>query len=354
MEIHQLLAGFRAGDAIGNYALELQSIFKELGYKSHIYAIDEHICAKSKALSFSHLKHREVSQKTNILIYHFSLGSQATDYFINTPDKKILIYHNITPAKFFRSLDNQTANFLSQGRKELNQLASYANLALGVSEYNRQELEEAKFKNTAVIPLILSQAYLETEPSKKILKLKNKEKIFLSVGRIAPNKKIEDIIKFFYFYKKTIDSQAKLFIVGGFERMGKYYRYLKSLLIELDLIDVTFAGHVSLKDLLAYYSISDAFICMSEHEGFCIPLLEAMYFKIPVFAFSACAIPETLENSGIIIYEKKFRQVAELVNNILSHDTLKEKIIKKQSQRVKNFNRETLKQKLIAILENFS
>lgn len=352
MEIHQLLAGFRTGDAISNYVLELNSIFQEMGYKSNIYVVPEHVCTDLKKIGISYLKHKEVSSPENILIYHFSLGSKASDYFLKASDKKFLIYHNITPAKFFRLLDSQAAKVLDHGREELKELASVTESAIGVSEYNRRELQEAGFAKTAVLPLAISQNYLNTKPSKKILQKHNKKiKKIITVGRIAPNKKIEDIIKTFYFYKKTINPHSQLILIGGYEGTEKYHTYLKTLLMELDLKDVLFSKHIPLNELIAHYYTADAFLSMSEHEGFCLPLLEAMHFGLPVFAFNSSAISETLNNSGILILKKDFKTIAELIDKILDNEERKTKLIARQKQRVEEFNQHDLKQKLKNILD---
>ncbi|MFC2140607.1 glycosyltransferase, partial [Candidatus Auribacterota bacterium] len=149
------------------------------------------------------------------------------------------------------------------------------------------------------------------------------------------------------------DPYARLILIGGYEGMEKYHIYLKTLLTELDLADVTFAKHITLSDLVAYYSIADAFLCMSEHEGFCIPLLEAVHFNVPIFAFNACAIPETLSGGGILILKKDFKQIAELIKLVLENDKTKTKLVQEQKEKMRVFERQDLKRQLETILQKF-
>lgn len=352
MEVHQLVSGLRTGDAIGNFAFELKGYLEEAGYKSNIYSIPEHTCIDLKNSSIDFKEHK--SNKDNILIYHFSLGSPATDYFKEAADKKIMIYHNITPAKFFRAFEPETAKTLESGREELKTLAGVPDIAVGVSKYNCGELTSAGFEKTEILPLTVCNEYLETEPSKKILKecKRNKGKTLLSVGRIAPNKKIEDIIKTFYFYKKTIDPYARLILVGGYQETDGYYQYLKTMITDLYVRDIIFAKHTPLNELLAYFKGADAYITLSEHEGFCVPLIEAMQFELPVFAYSSSAIPETLNGAGVLIKQKDYKKTAELINSVLTNKDLYDKIIKKQNARLADFKPENTKNKFLQIIES--
>lgn len=350
MEVHQIVSGFRTGDAIGNFALELQGYLKEAGFKSNIYSIPEHTCIDLKDTSIDFKKH--VPNKDNILIYHFSLGSPATDYFKTVADKKIMIYHNITPAKFFRAFEPKTAKTLENGREELKTLAGIPDIAVGVSKYNCSELQEAGFKQTEILPLTIVDDYLKTEPSAKVIKecKKSKGKVILSVGRIAPNKKIEDIIKTFYIYKKTIDPMARLILVGGYEETDGYYQYLKTMITDLYVQDITFAKHTPLNELLAYFKGADAYLTLSEHEGFCVPLIEAMHFELPVFAYGSSAIPETLNGAGILIKKKDHKRIAELLNTVLTNQEICDKIITGQNNRLKDFKPENTKNKFLEIV----
>ncbi len=339
MRINQMLPGFSPGDAISNYVLELQKIIRSWGYQSEIYCIYQHASRESRVLIHDYSEYRLTNRENDITIFHFSIGSELTECFKEVLGKRILVYHNITPPEYFQAISDEKAMVLHEGRKELKELAGIPDLALAVSEYNRQELLKAGFKNTGVLPLIVNLGYLSGRPSRKILaKFSDYYHNFLFVGRVAPNKKLEDIIQIFYYYKKLINPKSRLFLVGSASGIDRYLAYLRGLIIELDLADIHITGHVKTDELLAYYSLADVFICMSEHEGFCIPLLESMYFRVPIIAYQAAAIPETLDGSGILVKEKKFPAIAEMADLVVKDKDFRTQITNRQSERLKDFH----------------
>ena len=161
------------------------------------------------------------------------------------------------------------------------------------------------------------------------------------------------IIKVFYFYQKTLNPRSRLFLVGSHSGQEKYLSYLRALVRELDLRDVVFTGHVNQKKLLAYYRIADAFLCMSEHEGFLIPVLESMHFGIPVIAYDAGAVRGTLGGASILVTEKKFEEIAELVGLVIEDADLREKIVECQTRRLADFQRPVVEKRLREYLAPF-
>lgn len=337
--VHQLLPGFIDGDAISNEAVEIQRIIQSWGYESKIFTINKHTSPMVRHLCLDYTEHEKISNSGNVIIYHHSIGSVLTQYFKNLPDKKILIYHNITPDKYFRNINTEKATVLHQGRKQLEDLAGVPDISLADSQYNCQELIDLGYKNTHVLPIILNFKKLAEAPKKKILnKYRDKLLNFLFVGRITPNKKIEDVIKVFYYFKETVNISSRLFIVGSFVGMERYYDYLRALTLELNLTNVVFTGHVALPELLAYYKLADVFVCMSEHEGFCIPLVESMYFGIPIVAYRAAAVPYTLGKSGILVDEKDYSKIAELIDVMFTQNGLRQKVIQNQKKRLLDYD----------------
>ena len=352
MEIHQLVAGFASGDAISINALYLQSILRGWGHHSKIFSIGEHISRDMRAYAEDYRRHSKCSGPEAVTIYHFSIGSELSNYFKSLPDKKLLIYHNITPAKYFYTINEIKAKVLSHGREELASLANVPDLSVADSEYNRRELAEAGFKNTEVLPLTVDLNHLNNKPSHKIVNsYRDQFANLLFVGRMVPNKRFEDIIKVFYYYKKVINRQSRLFLVGAWGGCENYLAYLRGLTAELELSDVVFAGAVKFRELLAYYRLGDVFICMSEHEGFCMPLLEAMHFQIPIVAFSAAAVPETLGGAGLLVNKKNYEEIAELVDLLVKDKLLRREILKKQNERLKEFDKSKIEEKLKGYLE---
>ncbi len=355
MEIHQFVAGASYGDAITNQSRMLAGLFRRLGYSSEIYAVPRHINPRMLGEFSDYRFHGERSSKDNIAILHFSIASPINEYFRSLPDRKIIIYHNITPEKYFRVINERIACELRAGREELASFAGVPELSLAVSEFNRKELEELGFKNTGVLPLAIDREGFSRAPSSVTLSRVNQPHIhnFLFVGRFVANKKFEDIILFFNYYSKYINSDSRLFLVGSFAGTEMYFSYLRSLSMQLGLDSVCMIGHVNFEDLLAYYSAADVFVCMSEHEGFCIPLLEAMHFNLPVLAYSAAAVPETLGGSGVMFKQKKYPEVAEMASLLIRDGDLRGKVIKKQNERLGDFTVDQMESRVKTIFGEF-
>jgi len=338
IEIHQMVPSLTNGDALGDETLEICKILNLWGYKSYIYT--NQMSSKCKDFARDYREYSDISSKDNILIFHFSIGSDMSEFVRNLPDKKIIIYHNITPPEFFVGYNDVFVDLATRGRKELAQFAGIADLALGVSEYNRKELESLGFERTGVLPFIVDLDKYSQEPDKKIMREFTDDYInFLFVGRIVPNKRQEDVIRIFYYFNKYINSKSRLFLVGTYMNMNKYYVRLNELIERLKLKNVYITGHVDFKELLAYYRLADIFISMSEHEGFCVPLIESMYFNIPIVAYNSTAIPIILHDAGILVNKKAYEDIAELVNILICDKTLRAKIIKNQQSRLKYFNK---------------
>jgi len=349
VQVHQILPSISYGDAISNHALEIRAILKSWGYKSEIYA--QHIHPKLVHVTKSYTEYEKLSSSENILIFHFSIGSDVSRFVKTLPDKKILIYHNITPYNYFLGINDTLVHLLRTGRKELSEYAGITDLALGDSEYNRKELEGIGFKNTGVLPIIVDFEKYNQEPDKKILnKFEDDHTNFIFVGRLSPNKKQEDVIKVFYYYNKCIDQNSRLFLVGSYTGTEKYYAKLQKLVKRLNLEqNIYIPGHVDFKELLAYYKLSDVFISMSEHEGFCVPLLESMHLGLPIIAYSSSAIPYTLNGSGILIGEKRYEDIAELAHILVKNGKIRDKIVEKQMLQLKQFE----KPKIEAMLKKY-
>lgn len=345
MEIHQILPTISPGDAIGNEAQEIKRVLNEWGYKSEIYAQNIHPKINAK----KYTEYKKISSKENILIFHFSIGSEVSEFVKKLPDKKIMIYHNITPPEYFCGVNETLVNLLGNGKKELRSLVDHIDLAVGVSEYNRLELQEMGFKNTDVLPIIIN-FHEYSSPNKKLLSKYDDDFVnFLFVGRVTPHKRQEDIIKVFYYYK-LINPKSRLFLAGSYEGCEIYSDYLKKLIQDLNLKDVHLLGKISFNDLISYYKLADIFICMSEHEGFCVPILESMYFEVPIIAYKSTAIPFTLEDTGILVKEKNYCEIAEMVNVLIEDEELRSTLVKKQKDRLENFKREKIISQLESIL----
>ena len=344
------MTSISCGDAISNYALEIRSVLKAWGCKSEIYA--QYIDPKLSRFARVYHEYEKVSSGRNILIFHFSIGSEISQFVKNLPDKKILIYHNITPPTFFSGVNDTIAHLLKCGREELAGCHNRVDLALGDSEYNRKELIKLGFKRTGVLPIMIDYDKYAQEPDYKVLnEFRDNYINLIFVGRISPNKKQEDLIKIFYYFNKYISPNSRLFLIGSYEGTEKYFMQLKEFAKKLNLKDVYFTGQVEFKELLAYYKLADLFISMSEHEGFCVPLLESMYFGIPIIAYNSSAIPYTLSGTGVLVNEKKYEEIAELAYILINDRDINGKIIEKQRLQLERFEKAKIEKMLKEYIE---
>jgi len=346
--INQFVPALEKCDAIGNYALALQKYFKKLGYLSDIYTHTYDEDCRNDRIDYEIYK----PGPEDLLFYHHSIGSPIADYVSQLDCAKAMIYHNITPARFYAPYCPSIANILKNGREGLKRLKNRFLINIGDSGYNTEELKDLGFKNLYTLPILLSFENLNDRSFDKsvLKKIIKKSKNILFVGRIVPNKKITDLVKAFYFYNKFINNDSHLFIVGD-NKIKIYAAEIKLLIDYLSLGDkVTLTGKVSDRQLYSYYKIADIFLCMSEHEGFGLPPLEAMHMQVPVIAYGSTAITETLGGSGILFTRKDYPRIAELINLVLTDSDLKADIISGQNERLSYFSRENFEEKLNHIL----
>lgn len=337
MRIDQLVPAFHRGDAIGDTAYHLKKFLLSRGFSSEIYRLDCDRGLEAESKPFSAFLSPSPS---DITILHFALPSPLTRALISLPSRKMLIYHNITPHEFFLPFSLEMAKLARLGRIELASLASHVELALADSEFNRQELERLGFRRSAVFPLFVDFSKYEEAINHLFFDLFHDGRTnILFVGRVVPNKKIEDLIKVVFYYKKYISPLVRLIVVGKISSCPLYFQSLVRLADEFYLKpeEIRFTGHISDGEMFALYRASSVFLSLSEHEGFCLPLLESMVFDLPIVAFCSTAVPYTLDGAGIIIKTKKVDFVAELVD-IVSHDQkIRASIIASQRRRLNEF-----------------
>jgi len=348
MKVHQILPSLSPGDAVGNEVLLMRDLLRSWGYESDIFA--QHIHPDVHARPYREYKLESSPQ--NLLIYHFSIGSKVSNFIKPLPDRKVMIYHNITPPHFFCGINDTLMLLLKEGREELRTFSQEFDLALADSEYSRLELERAGYRETGVLPLLIDFSKYQSFNPDILEKYSDGRVNILFVGRIAPNKKHEDILKVFYYYK-CINPKARLFLPGGYNGCEPYFRSLQALVQRLGLSDVYFLGKVPFRDLVSYYMISDVFLCMSEHEGFNVPLVESMFFGIPIIAYKSSAIPYTLGDAGILVRSKNYIEIAELVDLVVKDPDIRSKLIHRQKERLQAFEYDRIAKQFYNIIKRF-
>ncbi len=309
--IHQVLATLGYGDAIGHEVLGIQRVLRHAGYDSEIFVQTadprlEHLTRDYRDLA-------EASHPDNILIHHFSIGSRASRMAYALPDRMVLVYHNITPPEYFVDVNKELVRLCFRGRRELALYKSRCDLALGDSEYNRQELEALGFSPTGVLDVVPGFDHLKGPADYTFAGAFDDDWVNVAfVGRVIPNKRIEDVIRFFHAYKTFFNPKSRLLLVGAHSGFERYLTMLHNFIARIGARDVHLVGHVSNEELTAYYELADVFVCASEHEGFCVPLVESFHMGVPVLAYAATAVPSTMDGAGVLYTDKNPMHVAGL------------------------------------------
>ena len=351
LAIDQLLAGFATGDAISHEARILQKLLRTEGYSSDLFVDAVHADAHMKTVWYPLEAYKSHPKK--LLIYHYAGESPATQCFLRSESRKIILYHNITPSHFFKRYDDQLAEQLEKSRSELVEVCRQADALWAVSEYNAKEIRDLDVGPVAVFPLMFDpDSFSGPADPEFTQKIASDTLDVLSVGRLVPNKNIEELIQAFAVYHHRINSMSRLFIVGSEWSCPRYYTMLKLLSAEMNTQRIHFQGFVSAAHLPSYYEIADVFVSTSLHEGYCLPVIEAMHKGVPVIARETGGIPEALDNAGVLYQDLDITELAELIHLVTSDPDWKERILASQQDRVAALKRRPIKRELEDLLRN--
>ncbi|MDF9840212.1 MULTISPECIES: glycosyltransferase family 4 protein [unclassified Paenibacillus] len=343
--VYQIIEALDYGDAVSTHCIELKNILSGAEIVNDIFSKYVNEKMENFRKPISELK----VSKQDVLIFHYSGKSSLINTIKALNCKKILIYHNITPHHYFEGMEPHYTHCL-EGRKQLSQLRGMFDLYLGDSEYNVQELDEIGCSPTGVLPIVVDMAI---KNNKKVRTKNEQDEIkFIFVGRVAPNKKHEDIIRIFEYYHTYINPNSKLYLVGNYNDYSLYYNQLMMLVQTMvSKNSIQFTGKISEGELDYHYRTADIFLSMSEHEGFCVPLLESMSYGVPTFAFDAGAIRTTLGKAGVLITSKDYDYIGELIHLILNNQALREEIINNQYDWINNFSIEATEDALLKYID---
>ena len=325
-QVHQVLATLGYGDAIGHEVLGIQRALQDAGYASEIF-----VETADRRLEHLTTDYRDMVGGVgpdDVLIHHFSIGSRASRTAYALPGRMALVYHNITPPEYFLGVHQDLVKLCFRGRRELTAYVPRCEIALGDSEYNRQELEDLGFRPTAVLPVVPDFTHLDLPPNTMTAdRFDDGWTNVMFVGRVIPNKKFEDLIRAFHVYRTRHNPRSRLLLVGSYGGFEKYLVMLHALVARLGTPDVHFLGHVSNEELTALYDVADLFLCASEHEGFCVPLIESFYKQVPVLAYAATAVPATMDGGGVLYDTKDPLEIARVMAAILDDPDLEDRIV---------------------------
>lgn len=347
--IHQFLAGFSLGDAISNEALVLRRIFRSWGYSSEIFS-EANCIHPGLASEAADLSAADVSAEDTVIL-HLSIGSAVNDRFAELRCRKVILYHNITPHRYFSLVNPRSARLLELGRNQLVRLAGTAEVNIADSAYNARELAAAGYRAPRVFPIVIDFSVLAQPPDPSVARKWNDGATnILFVGRCAPNKKIEDVILVFHHYNKFVNPHSRLILAGSYVGTERYYHLLLAMVRELQLDNVCFTGPIKQPLMNAAWSTAHAFVCMSEHEGFCIPLLESMFFNVPVLALDAGAVSETLDGAGVLMKRSSPAHAAEMLGRIINDMAFRTAILAGQAKRLERFRSTNVEENLRSCL----
>jgi glycosyltransferase involved in cell wall biosynthesis len=327
--VHQVLATLGYGDAIGHEVMGIQRVLRDAGYESEIFV--ETADRRLEDLTTDYREMVGAIAPDDVLIHHFSIGSRASRTAYALPGRMALVYHNITPPEYFLGVHKDLVKLCFRGRRELTAYIPRCELALGDSEYNRQELEHLGFPRTGVLPVVPDFTHLDLPPNTMTAgRFDDGWTNVMFVGRVIPNKKFEDVIRAFHVYRTRHNPRSRLLLVGSYGGFEKYLAMLHALVARLGTPDVHFLGHVSNEELTALYDVADLFLCASEHEGFCVPLIESFYKQVPVLAYASTAVPATMDGGGILYETKDPFEVARVMAAVLDDPDLEDRVIASQ------------------------
>ncbi len=327
--VHQVLATLGYGDAIGHEVLGIQRVLHAAGHDSSIFVETADPRLEDRTLDYRDMV-GDVSAD-DVLIHHFSIGSRASRTAYALPGRMVLVYHNITPSEYFIGVHKDLVKLCFRGRRELSAYIGRSDLALGDSEYNRQELEGLGFPHTGVLPVVPDFAHLDVRPDRTLAgQFDDEWTNVMFVGRVIPNKKFEDVIRAFHAYRTRHNPRSRLLLVGSHGGFERYLEMLHGLIARLGTPDVHFLGQVSNEELSALYDVADLFLCASEHEGFCVPIVEAFHKRVPVFAYASTAVPATMDGAGVLYDTKDPAHVARLMEAVLTDAAVEHAIVLSQ------------------------
>ena len=345
--LHQVVETSLINDATSDHVFLMRRWLRELDFTSEIYALHCQAELENEVRSFS----PSTLAQEAFVIFHHTIGSAALDQIWEHKIPLILMYHNITPPEFFAASDPFLTRQLERGREQLEKIRPITRLALAASAYSEMELKGLEFEETGVLPIVLDEAQYDQPPDLALqAACRVQGPLLLFVGRVAPNKRQEDLIKLLYFYRR-FEPEARLILVGGLQ-MKDYVRWLRRFAENLGLADaVIFTGHVTQQEMVTYYKTADLFVSMSEHEGFGKPLIESMYLGLPVLAHASTAVPSTLGGAGVLFHDKDYEALAEIVDILVQNKHLRKQIIAAQNERVEAFLATNVRRLWAAYLE---
>ncbi|MHB1710961.1 MAG: glycosyltransferase family 4 protein [Acidimicrobiales bacterium] len=338
--IDQVIPSLASRDAIGGHVMQLRDLLRRRGFESDIFYGNATADRLDEGYSVARLG--DPPSTGRVLLYQLSIGSGVADVFRDRKERKFVNYHNITPANLLEAWIPSVGEEVRRGRAQLRELAPVTEFAIADSSFNERELQAAGYRSTTTVPLLVDLDGFAGSPDPTLADRLGAERAdggasLLFVGKVSPHKGQHDLVKALAAYRRLYDPNARLRLVGG-AISDDYRTAVERFADELGIGDaVEVAGSVSHEELIAYYACSDVFVCLSNHEGFCVPLLEAMYHHVPIVAHTTTAVPETVATAGLVLPDKQPVRVAAAINRVVTDSKLRETLAAAATERVALF-----------------
>ena len=342
--VHQILPVFAPRDAIGNHVVAVRNALRGMGLRSEIYAGEVNAGAGNGATSIR--KYRGSAHgEPALLMYHASTGSAVADWFAARPERKLIDYHNISPADLMAPWEPHVAVELDHGRRQLSELAGVTEWALADSTYNERELLGLGYGRTAVVPILVDTAAL----GRGLERPRGHDWLFVS--RLLPHKAHHDVVKAFAAYHAAYDDEARLHLVGAVGS-ARYADALSDFIEDLGLASlVELTGSVPAGELEILYRTAGVYVALSDHEGFGVPLLEAMAHDLPVVTYACTAVPETVGDGALLLEDKRPTLVAAAAHRVLSDPELRASLVAAGRRRLDVFSLAASTARLRAVID---
>ena len=339
MLINQWLPAAHRGDAIGDSARRVRDLLRAMGHDGHIYALTIDDDMRDQVRPFDDISARG----GDVTVLHYALPSPMTAAFTSLPGRRVLQYHNITPRTFFRArIIPRFSGSPRSGVRIWPAWSATSTWRWATPSTTARNSSASGSGQPACCPSPSISTRITSAPPHPVLErlLGDGLTNFLFVGRIVPNKRIEDIVRLAEMYKRHIDANYRFIFVGRTDGMPRYYATVRALVAELDMLPerFVFAGQVPDWELAAYYRTASVYLSLSEHEGFCVPLLEAMAADVPVFAYESSAVGDTLGGAGVCWSPKDLEYAAELLGQLAFDPVMRQKVIAGQRRRLNDFS----------------
>jgi glycosyltransferase involved in cell wall biosynthesis len=353
--LHQFVPFLNLG-AVATHLLEIQRTARDLGWESEVFAVEAQAPYLGRARHYTDYGGEVPSRPDDVLLYHLAIGSPLAAWLAARAETLVVDYHNVTPFEFFEGWHPDLVQDAARGRRQLRRLALRASFALADSAFNEQELRAAGYRDTAVVPILLDLQTLGGEADPVTLERLETDKRaggtdWLFVGRVAPNKAQHDLVKALAAYRRAYDPDARLHLVGA-PSPPSYAEAVAAFAERLGLAGaVRLTGPATPEQVNAHYRAADVFVCLSEHEGFCVPILEAWHHRVPVVAFAATAVPETLGAAGLLLDAKEPARVATAVHRVIADDRVRAALVEAGARRLPHYSLERARARLVETLE---